>query len=260
MYNLIHSALYKTRKSKTVRVLFFISLLSTIIVYGGGYAIANGNMNAANGNILFLFSDMSMLTILGAVLASHLIGSEFEERTIQHLISSGYGRFQIVAASFINFWIASIFIMLPYIIATFIALITETSISLGNQTIGFLNLLTAPGEVSIGKTTALIATMTIIYIGQITLAGYIAILLKKAMFVIAIFYGLSFLSGQVASVKDSIPALYNAFAKTPFGGEYIALHPFASTDTIVSAIIVSISFIGIVLFSSFMYFRKADIK
>ena len=260
MYNLIHSALFKTRKSKTVRVLFFISLLSTIILYGGGYAIANGNMSAANGNILFLFSDMSMLSILGAVLAAHLIGSEFEDRTMQHLISSGYGRFQIVASSFINFWIASIFIMLPYIVAALIALVTETSITLGSPTIGFLNLLTAPAEVSIDRAIVLIATMTIIYIGQITFAGYIAILLKKAMFVIAIFYALSFLSGQVAGVKDSIPILYNAFAKTPFGGEYISLHPFSSTDTIVGAIIASLSFISIVLFSSFMYFKKADIK
>ncbi len=243
-----------------MRVLFFISLLSTIIVYGGGYAIANGDMSAANGNILFLFSDMSMLTILGAVLASHLIGSEFEDRTMQHLISSGYGRFQIVAASFINFWLASLFIMLPYIVATLIVFVTETSISLGSATPGFVNLLSAPGEVTIGQAILLIATMTIIYIGQISFAGFIATLLKKAMFVIAIFYALSILSGQVAGVKDSIPALYNTFAATPFGGDYIALHPLASTDTIVSAYIASISFMCIVVFLSYTYFRKAEVK
>lgn len=260
MYNLIHSALFKTKKSKTVRVLFFISLLSTIIVYSGGYTIANGDMSADSGSILFLFSDMSMLTILGAVLAAHLIGTEFEDRTMQHLISSGYGRFQIVASSFITFWIASVFIMLPYIVAALIAFVTETPISLGSTTPGFINLLSVPGEVSIGKAIALIATMGIIYIGQISFAGFIAILLKKAMFVIAIFYALSILSGQIAGVKDSIPALYNAFAATPFGGEYITLNPLASTDTIVSAIIVSISFMCIVLFLSYMYFRKAEVK
>ena len=32
MYNLIHSTLYKTRKSKTVRVLFFLDLFNNLSV------------------------------------------------------------------------------------------------------------------------------------------------------------------------------------------------------------------------------------
>ena len=92
MFNLIQADFYKITRSLTTKILFSIASVFAIVLFVGTYLLANGKLSEEFTSLIFLTSDLNMMTLLGAVLAVHIIGGEFESRNMQHLITSGYSR------------------------------------------------------------------------------------------------------------------------------------------------------------------------
>ncbi|AIQ65431.1 hypothetical protein PSTEL_22270 [Paenibacillus stellifer] len=260
MYNLILSNLYKGIKSKTLRVLLLVSTCcaaATVLLANG---IAKGTVSTDLRSIIFLFSDTSMLAILGAVLAAALIGSEFDTRLFHHSIVAGYSRFQIVVGKAITYWIFAVLIMSPYFIANVAALVFKVNVNMGVASAGFLNIINTGTDDRAGKIILALLCMLLIYVAQLTLTILFAFVAKKAMLIIPVFYVISAMAGQASLYAESLPNLGRLLNATPFGNDFIGLTSHASNELVVQAITVSVLFMVVIVAITYAAFRKTELK
>ena len=82
MINMIKADLYKMRKSITMKVVFLITLICSILMALMSYFIADGSLSDTYSGITFLFADANMTSILGSVLAAVFICSDFEKNML----------------------------------------------------------------------------------------------------------------------------------------------------------------------------------
>jgi len=265
MYNLIRADLFKLRKSKTIKILFGITTASAVIMAVMAYLIPQGKIDANMTGIGFMFSDISMMNILGAVIAGVLICGDFNNKTIHDAIATGSSRGTVIVSKAIVFFCAIAVILLPYVIITGIALRTGYEFSMGKALLGFLNLLTSEAGTAfsaseIWKLLAIMVTLIFVYMAQLSICIPLAFVLKKPVFVVAINYGFSILWGQLTGLRDSSQVFKSIFDCTPFGGNYSFLTLDTGNGDIFKAIAVSLIFIIVICAATYRTFRKSEIK
>ena len=265
MLNLIQADLFKMRKSPVIKILFGITTLCAIVMTIMAYLIPQGEIGDKYMGMGFLFSDINIISILGAVLAGVFICGDFENKTIHDAITSGSNRGAIIVSKAVVFFSALVFILLPYAIITGIALSTGSKFDMGAVSAGFLNILSKDSGIAFNaslslKTIAAMLTLLLVYMAQLSLCVPLAFVYKKPVLVVATFYGLSIGSGQLASLSSSSPVLHNILSFTPFGGNYSFLTMNSGAGDLVKAIVVCFVCIIIMLIIAFSLFRKSEIK
>ncbi len=264
MFNMVRADLFKMFKSSTVKVLFAITTLCSIIMVIMAYSIQHGKLGTQMTAIGFMISDADIISILGAVIAGVFICSDFENKTIHEAITCGCSRGAIVFSKIISFFICLWIILLPYVVAAVIALCTGYKFSMGSVGIGFLNLIVKEaGTFSASKATKLlviILALILVYAAQLSLCIPFAFLFKKPAMVIAVYYATSFASAQLLSIKTKSKTFENIFACTPYGGknQFITLH--SASGDITKAIVCSLVFIIIMIGLTYTMFRRDEIK
>lgn len=265
MYNLICADLYKFRKTITVKVLFIITAVSALLVTFMAYFIQQGDLKSSISGMGFLFSDMSMISILGAVIAGTFISGDFDNKIIHDAVANGNSRGTVIISKTLTFFGAVAFIIVPYVISVIIAIISGSRFSTGSQTAGFLNLLISSSGSGLSapevlKLIVIIITLVIVYAAQLSVCVPLAIGFRKPILIVAIYYGFQFLCGQLVTLKDSSPALYDIFSLTPYGGVNYSLTLNSGAGDILKAISVSIIFIIAMISVTYLTFRKTEIK
>lgn len=265
MLNLIQADLFKLRKSMSVKIILGITTISSVIMSIMAYQIQQGNINQSMVGIGFMFSDMNMMSILGAVIAGVFICGDFDNKSMNEAITNGYSRIVIIVSKSIVFSCAIGIILLPYAIITGIALSTGLEFSMGSVSLGFLNILTsesgtAVSTLEIWKLLAIMVTLIIVYVAQLSLCVPLAFTFKKPVFVIAFYNGFTILCAQLIGLTDSSKLLDNIYSSTPYGGNYTLLTLDTATGDIFKAICVSLFFISIMIAVTYSTFRRAEIK
>jgi ABC-2 type transport system permease protein len=265
MYNLIWADLFKIRKSMAIKILFAITTISAVAMVVMAYLIQQGKIDASMAKIGFMFSDADIISILGAVIAGIFICGDFDNRTIHEAIASGCSRRTIIVSKAIVFCCTLVFILLPYALLTGIAISTGSKFGMGSVSIGFLHILTleagkAFSVSEICKLITVMLTLMIVYAAQLSVCIPMAIVLKKPVLVVAIYYGFSILCGQLDGLRGNSPIFDSIFACTPFGGSYSFTSLNTGTVDIFKAIFVSLIFIIVVLAVTHCAFRKSEIK
>ncbi|GIO36486.1 hypothetical protein J41TS12_13470 [Paenibacillus antibioticophila] len=263
MINLLLADAYKLWKSTAIRVLIVITAVSAGLVTWFAYQIPGGNLDAGLSGIAFMFSDMNVISILGAVLATIMICGDFDNKMIQHAISGGTGRGAIITGKAAILAIAVIVLLLPYGLIIGTAIGSGIDFSLGTASIGFVNLLTSGAELSmagIWKLTAVMLIMMLVYAAQISLCLPLALLLRKPVLVIAIYYGFSILTGQLLSISKQYAWLDRLLGLTPYGGTHIFLSLDSGAGDMIKAVVVSLAFFAAMMALTYVMFRKAEIK
>lgn len=227
--------------------------------------IEKGNLDINMAGIGFLLSDMNVVSILGAVIASIFICGDFDNKTIHDAISGGNSRISIIVSKTIVFIGAIACILLPYAIMTFIALGSGNKYSMGNNSIGFLHLITSQDgkDMNASKVLGLLISMlvlVIVYAAQQSIAILMAFLIKKPVVVIAISYAISVINPQLLVLKNYSEAFDKISSFTPFWGDYTFITPNAQVDYIIKALSVSLIFIAIIIGITYATFRKRDVK
>ncbi len=265
MYNLIWADLFKLQKSTVVKVMFGITTISALAMAIIAYLIPQGTLDGSMIGIGFMFSDINVISILGAVIAGVYICGDFDNKTIHDAIAIGNSRAFVIISKTIVFSSTLGFILLPYVIITGLGLSTGYVFSMGSVAIGFLHMLTSTDPTTvlvsgIGKILAVMLTLMIVYVAQLSICVPLAFVLKKPVPVVAIYYGLSILSGQLMVLSAKYPVFNRFFASTPYGGN----HVFVTLDTgigdILGTIAVSLLFIVIMIAVTYILFRKSEIK
>lgn len=265
MLNLFLTDIYKMRKSAAMKILFCITLVCAVIMTMMALLIYRGDLGKNMTGIGFMFSDMDVISIIGAVIAGIFICGDFDNKSIHDEIACGNSRGSIVFSKAASFSIAVFAILLPYAVVTGIALCTGCKFDMGSNSSGFLNILTSCGGKALSasdipKLLAVILTHCIVYAGQLSICVLLALLLRNPVLVVAIYYVMNFLSGQLQSLKGSSKIFDNIFGCTPYSGNYIMLNLNSSTGNILKAIAASVIYTAVILTITYFAFRKAEIK
>ncbi|MDF2541579.1 MAG: hypothetical protein K0S47_1297 [Herbinix sp.] len=265
MYNLIRADLFKIRKTKAIKVLFGITTFSALIMVWIAYSISQGEMNNNIAGIGFMFSDVNMISILGAVLAAIFICGDFENKIIHEAIVTGNSRSSVIIGKAIVFIGAVAFILVPYVAITVIALITGSEFSMGSIAVGFLNIITSEAGnhlsvTEIGKLVAVIITLLFVYMAQLSICLPFALLLRKPVLVVTVYYGLTILCAQLTSIKGTSKIFDRIFALTPYGGMYSLTSLASSAIDFIKAIFVSFIFMILMFSITCLAFRRSEIK
>lgn len=265
MYNLILADLFKLRKSMAIKILFGITTVSAVLMTVMAYHISQGNMDKGMSGVGFMLSDINMLSILGAVMAGIFICGDFDNKTIHDAIACGFSRGAVVVSKAMVFCCAIAFILLPYAITTGIALSTGSKFSMGSVAVGFLHLLTSEASAAfsasgIWKLLAVMLTLVIVYLAQLSICVPLSLVLKKPVLVVAIYYGFTILCAQLSGLRASSTLVDSFFTFTPYGGNYSFLTIDTAWGDIFKAISVSFIFMIVVLAATVRTFRKSELK
>ena len=260
MFNLVRADFYKTTKSKMFWILLTLTTACAVAMFSIAYGIGNNSLSESMSSVGFLLSDMNMLTIIGAVLATSLVCSDFETKNIHHPIISGYSRMQIVGSKALVFWLLLIVLAGPFIIATFIGLTMDSTFSMGGSAAGYLSILTSSTGGNSDKYVVMLTIMTIIHLAQLTVCLLLAFALRKSVLVVAVYYMMSMFFGQIASFQATFEGMNKLLSFTPYAAEYITMNLGMSAADIMVATMTGISFMIVVVLLTFMVFRKAEIK
>ncbi|MFZ5987137.1 MAG: ABC transporter permease [Bacillota bacterium] len=265
MFNLVWADLFKMYRSSMIKIIFGITTLCAVAMAVMAYLIPQGKIDPGMTGIGFMFSDINMISILGAVMAGVYICGDFDNKSIHNAVACGCRRSFIVVSKAIVFFCAIAFIIFPYAIITGIALNTGSKFSMGSVAVGFLNILTQNSGLSYQapdflKLLVIMLTLVIVYAAQLSICMPLAIVLKKPVLVVAIYYGFSILCAQLTGLRDSSPVFESIFSSTPYGGDYSLLTMAAGTGDIVKAISVSLVTIIVMLTVTYSIFRKSEVK
>ena len=265
MLNLIQADLFKLRKSMAIKVLVGITTFSSIVMVLMAYLIPKGTIDKSMTGIGFMFSDINMMSIIGAVIAGIIICGDFDNKVIHTAISSGYSRGTVILGKSIVFLISIGILLIPYALVTVISLNSGSAFSMGSVGVGFLNLITRNSGITmtsgyVGKLAVVMITLIIVYAAQLSICIPISLTIRRPVFVIAIYYGITILFAQLVGIKDKFRVLSDIFSWTPYGGNYTFLTLDSGAGDILKALIVSLAFIAIMMLVSYSVFRKAEIK
>ncbi|HEY4391731.1 MAG TPA: ABC transporter permease [Paenibacillus sp.] len=265
MLNLIQADVYKLRKSASIKVIFAITTISAVLMAVIAYLIPHGKIEDNLSGLGFMFSDINVISILGAVTTAVLICGDFDTKTFHAAIANGSSRSSIIISKTTVFCLAILFVLLPYAIITGITLSTGSEFNMGSVAVGFLNMITTEAgraftASEIWKTVAVILTLAIVYIAQVSICIPLAFILRKPVLVVAIYYGFSILTAQLAKLSDSSKVFDRIFSCTPYGGNYTFITLATETGEIVKAITISLIFIIVMLGITYSTFRKSEIK
>ena len=265
MLNLIRADLYKMRKSTAIKILFAITTVCAIIMTIFAYLIPQGKISESYTGIGFLFSDINIMSILGAAVAGVFICGDFDNKTIHDAIASGCSRVAIICSKAITFFIAIILLLLPYAIITGIALLSGVKFGMGSVGVGFLNMLaidsgTAFDVSSFFKMLAVMLTLILVYVAQLSLCVPLALIFKKPVVVSVVYYAFTLLCAQLYGLGSASEGFKNIASYTPYGGTHTFLALNAQAGDLGKAIIVSLVFIAVMIAVTYSVFRKSEIK
>lgn len=264
MYNLIKSDLFKLRKSVAIKILLLITTITSIIMITMAYLIQHGKLSGSTG-IGFMFSDINVISILGAAVAGIIICGDFDNRTIHEAIANGNSRVQVVLSKAFTFWCGILIILLPYVIVTIASLITGYKFSMGKLSIGFLNIITTEAGRSLSssqilKLLIIMIVLILSYAAQLSICIPFAISFKKSVIVIVVYYAITILNTNLSGLEKTSKGFKRIFQLTPYEAKYSIITLSTSANDILKVVIVSLIFIIVMLTITCLAFRKSEIK
>lgn len=265
MLNLIQADVYKLRKSMAIKILLAITTVSAAVMAMFAYLIPQDKIDASMIGIGFMFSDINVISILGGIIAGIMICGDFENKTIHDSIANGCSRSAVIISKASALGFALAFLLLPYAIITGVALGTDSEFSMGSVAVGFLHLLTSESAAAfsssdVWKMFAVMLTLVIVYVAQLSICVPLAFMLKKPIFVVAIYYGFSILTAQLIRVSESSLVFNRIFSLTPYGGKHAFVTLDTGTGDMVKAIAISLIFMSVMVAVTYIAFRKSEIK
>lgn len=260
MRALIQADLFKIRKSSLIKILLLLSVISAIMMYLAANLLAKGDLTLANGvQLASFFSDPQMISLLGCVTAGVFITSDFENKAIEHAISSGKGRLSIVSSKMTALALILLWLMLPYFVFNVACQLLDQEFLAFLQT-PLLHLAAQSSSLSAsdaGKLVLIFLTILLQTIAQLSITLPIIFLLRKPVLVMAVSYFLQLLLGPLASLNQQTKAI---MSYTPFGLDGTKLTMTAKSAVFVEYMGISLLFILFMIIIAYLIFRKAEVK
>lgn len=267
MYNLIRADLFKPCKSMGIKILLALTTLCAIAMMVIAYLIAQGKLDNSTSGIGFLFTDINIISLVGGISAAVFICGDFDNKTIHDAISCGCSRGTVIISKAIVFFCSIGLLLLPYAIGTGIGITmgNQATFNMGEVALGYMNMLMNEAGTPISVTMILkllfvILILMLVYMSQLSICVPLAIIFKKPFLVVAVYYVISVISGQLLSLGNTYPAFGNIFSYTPFGGENTLVMLSTGAGELGKTILVSFAFMAVMLGLTYSVFRKTELK
>lgn len=265
MLNLVRADLFNLRKSRALKIVMGITTLCAIAMTVMAYLIPQGKLDERLVGIGFLFSDVSMISIVGAVIASAMICNDYDNKTLHDAVATGSSRGAIIVSKVIVMSCAIVVVLLPYAIATAIAIGSGSPFSMGSVAVGFLNMMTAEAgsilsAAEMWKLVGIMLTLIIVYMAQLSFCVLLAFVLKKPILVIAINYGFTAMCAQLIGLGDSSPQLGRIISWTPYAGQYAFMTLDTEAGMMIKAVGVSLLYVIVMIALTYSVFRRSELK
>ncbi|WP_150267246.1 ABC transporter permease [Paenibacillus tepidiphilus] len=263
MFNLIRADVFKLRKSAALKWILLVACLSTAVMATLAYLIPQGQLDDRLSGVGFLFSDINIISILGAITASILICGDYDNKTLHHAVAAGASRRAIIGGKMAVYSCAILLTLLPYAVIVSTLLAFGGEFGMGSASIGFLHLLTSGNELTgagLGKLLAVSLTLALVYIAQLSICLPLALLLKRPVFVVALYNAFNAMTGQLLAFSSADSGFGRIFARTPYGGKYIFSTLETAPGDLLEGIAVSLIYTAAMAGVAWLIFRKAEIK
>ena len=260
MLNLLRVDFYKLRKSIVFKVCFLVSLICSVALAVVAHQAAVGNLDIAASSASGL-SDIFIFSILMPFAIGMLVCGDFENKDIHAEISLGRGT--IVVCKSIVALVTSLLITLPYMVVGLLCFISQgefsqlfaysTYLSIMCNTLG-----ESVSAAAVGKAIARMLVMGLIYASAFSISLPIAFKVRKPIIAIIIGEVFAFCSAFVIELLHSIPGVKKLIELTPY--YHTNLPADVTNGGLVKCTVISLAFLALMIGSSYLIFRKADVK
>lgn len=247
---------YKMWRSKVVKILLALAVVSAGLMVYFAHQIAEGKLNEGNSLIAF-FSDMQIFSLLGSIIMGLFFCNDFEEKIVENAISSGQKRWNIVFSKIISLLFLSCLFAAPYIGAILLMKFLDLPLVVYLPTPFFSLVELVRSTANIGRALILCGSIIVVYTAQLSIGLPILFGLKKPVLVMSLNY---ILLGLLGTMLNSNDALKDLIAWTPYGIDFQQLVNNWKLTTILQNLAVSFFFMVCMVVISFVIFKKAEVK
>ena len=260
MFNLLRVDFYKLRKSIMFKVCFLISLVCAIALAIVAHEAASGRMKISVSSASGL-SDIFIFSILMPFAIGMLVCGDFDNKDIHDEISLGRGT--IVISKSIVAFVTALLLTLPYALVGLICFASKGEFSQMFAYSTYLSIMcnslgVGVSAATVGKAIVKMIVMGLIYASAFSIGIPIAFKVRKPILAIIIGEVIAFSNAFVVELLHSIPGIGKVIELTPY--YYTNMPADITNGNLVKYSIYSIVFFALMIGSSYLIFRKADIK
>lgn len=256
MYNLWKCEVMKLKKSFPLKILTLLMFMFSIVSSFSSLSYIHSPYLIEleiplSGYDAFFSSlhDMPTLVMLGIIIITFVVSSDFENRMIQAEIAAGHSRFAILCSKLLAFSLTYLIVYLPYPVgrAIFQGIFYEFGLPL-----------------TLGVVSHMIAALGAVLLSAIAVNGIVFLLsfvVRKSILVAGIsFVGIVLGGSAFMSLTLSIPVLSELVGNVPIGFFKALSVSGYSSFMIIKASLISLISIILILFITYVLFRRAELK
>ncbi len=260
MLNLIHAEFYKMRKSSALKICVLITITCAVILCVLSNCNATGKTDIPESSMSGL-SDVFILSVVGTLMTSLLICSDFENKNIHDAISCG--RRSIVISKTVSYCVLVGLLILPYAVVGFVGFVSQGQFEATFTYSTYLNLMAnkagyAVNGANIGKSIEMLIVSIILYAARLSFCIPLAFKIRKAVVVTVVGVIVGFVSDFIMNVMSKVPVLDTIVEYTPFSYPMVELN--MSQGELIKILAISVVFIILMVLLTYRIFKKDEIK
>ncbi|MDE2522355.1 MAG: hypothetical protein O0X93_04210 [Methanocorpusculum sp.] len=254
--DLVKSELFKLQKLRTFKILFVLIAVNALLTIAVASATrdfwaALGMPDVFSGINLYYaaLGDTIVMVLAGSVLAGIFLCSDFENKTLQAAISSGYSRFSVITAKTLVYFLALAVLLLPVAIITAVALLFLPE----------FGMVFTP-EILVHM-AAVFVVMILVYAASLSICVPFAFALKRSSAVTALSLIVLFLAVTLfSSIGQFVPWIGTVLSWLPFTLPSTVLVSGVLPFDLLRAAGICVGFILLMTAAACGVFRRADLK
>ena len=257
MKNLCKATFYRMYKSAGIRAAFLLMLFAAVIYYVLAYQVATGGLAKESAGTVTALGDAMLLWICAPLSAGLLVGSDFEHKTIHGAI--GWGRGRILLQYLLVFAVGVVLLLLPYLLGSVICLLTGVDMT-GAEAVSVsvcMDNVLYGSNYGAGKLLLSYIAFVAVSVGQLSICIPVALKVKKPVIVTAFGFFFGMITALLASLASESKIGDTIYRLTPYAYRVSAEN---SISRLLSGILVSIIFTGLMGGIAWLLFRRAEIK
>ena len=260
MINQLRADLYVLRHSSTAVLCLLGAAVCAALYTWLQHSLAIGNLSPASANGVQGLSDILLISLLGPLLYGVVLSQPFATKSVHNaLLASGRGAFVASKTVIAALLVASL--SLPYGLAVLVGRATGAEFTPAIPTT-FSTALAEGGDLTAGTTWSIVAltlTSALLTAAKLAVCLPLAIWLQRPLVVMAVGFVWSFLADLLASTVADVDGLDALIRLTPFAQEHLPM-PSSSGAALLGSVAVSVAFIALMGFASWLLFRRSDVK
>lgn len=263
MYNYVKSDFYKIRRTKSIYVIFLLTVVVASITLIVMNQIAMGGMTADMGVNISLISDTMLTGIFGGIILGELVSDDFATKSIHNKIISGNGRSSIIISKLISFALSMSIVLLVYVILAIVVVVSgEKFAPLAGIPSAFFDLIAGCANQTnpqIAKCILLCIVIVLCYIARLSICLPVAFKSKRKIPVLVIGFVSAFVFDIVFTLIKDVAVLSDIMKALPYY-RMTQLVIDAPSKDIWGAALSSVIFTAFMTGTTYLLFRRDEIK